>query len=228
MLTVVVGCNMPDPSARPDELDKLRAAAALRLSNASTPEALEAGGRILAQVIEIEKLAADAEKTRAERQKLEWEISSSTQRTRSEERRHIASLLAPLLTTVVLAGTLALQTYTAITTERDKQIEQQRQRESSEDISWADTLKSLSGEIKGISPGSLSLIRFFASPRYSQLAKQASTSVLLQTSDPGQFKQLFTATFGVVIWANLNDVLALDRQMTFQKYKTLEHGFQEI
>ena len=219
---------MSDPSARSDELDKLRAAAALQLSNARTPEAIEAGGRILAQVTEIEKLAADAEKARAEKQKLELESSSSSQRTLSEERRHIATLLAPLLTTVVLAGTLVLQTYTAITTERDKQVEQQRQREAAEDASWGDTLKSLSGEIKGISPGSLSLNRFFASPRYSQLAKQASISVLLQTNDEGQFKQLFAATFGVVSWANLDEILGLDRQMLSKNTQFLTTAYKKL
>jgi hypothetical protein len=215
---------MPGPT---DQLDKLRAAATLQLSNANTAEAIEAGGRILAQVIEIEKLAADAERARAERQKLESDMSSLTQRTSSEERRHLASLLAPLFTTVVLAGTLTLQTYQAITTEHDKQIEQQRQRESAEDIRWADTLKSLSGEIKGISPGSLSLITFFASPRYNNLARQTTMTVLLQTSDLAQFKQLFTAAFGIPIWTTLNDVLDFSRQMGAKNAELVGRVFKE-
>jgi len=200
-------------SPQASEFDKLKAIAASQLSSATTPEAIEAAGRIMAQVIEIEKHAAEIDKVHSESKKLEWDMSTENRRTRSGERKHLATLLAPLLTTIVLAGTLVLQTYQAVTSERDKQVEQARQRDAAEDIRWADTIKLLSGEIRGISPGALSLINFFASPRYADLARQTAVNVLLQTKDFQQFKQLFNAAYPNLSWSNLNGVLALDRQL---------------
>jgi hypothetical protein len=201
------------PSMQSDELSLLRAAVRSHLTNAKTPEEFDVASRILSKVAEIEKQVADTEKAKAEREKLRWDMAADTRRSRSDERKHFASLLAPLFTTVVLAGTLALQAYQAITTERDKQTDQQRQREAAEDTRWSDTLKSLSGEIKGISPGSLSLVTFFASPRYGNLAKKTATAVLVQSQDIDQFRQLFNSSFGTVDWSNLNNVLDLDRDM---------------
>jgi hypothetical protein len=198
---------------QPDELSLLRTAARSHLTNAKTPEEIDAAGRILSKVVEIEKQVADTEKAKAEREKLGWDMAVDTRRSRSDERKHFASLLAPLFTTIVLAGTLALQAYQAITTESDKQVDQQRQREAAEDARWSETLKSLSGEIRGISPGSLSLITFFASPRYSHLAKKTATAVLVQSQDIDQFRQLFNSSFGTMNWSNLNDVLDLDRDI---------------
>jgi hypothetical protein len=202
-----------NPPMEADELSLLRMAARSNLANAKTPEEIDAAGRILSKVVEIEKQVADTEKAKAEREKLGWDMAADTRRSRSDERKHFASLLAPLFTTIVLAGTLALQAYQATTTERDKQVDQQRQREAAEDARWSDTLKSLSGEIRGISPGSLSLITFFASPRYSDLAKKTATAVLVQSKDIDQFRQLFNSSFGTVDWPNLNDVLDLDRDI---------------
>ena len=205
---------MVDLPPQRNELDKLRAAVTSQLQNASTPEAIETAGRTLAQVIEIEKQIAETEKARSEKQKLEWDMQADTRRARSEERRNLVTLLAPLLTTIVLAGTLTLQTYQAITSERDKQVDQERQRDAAEDIRWADTLKVLSGEISGISPGSLGLVTFFASRRYNELARQTAQTVLFQTKDFQQFKQLLAAAFGNLSWRNLNEFLLIGRRLS--------------
>jgi hypothetical protein len=205
-----------------NELTALRAAAASLLSNANTPEATEAAGRILGQVIEIEKQIAETEKARTERHKMEWELSTSGGRVRSEERRHIATLLAPVLTTIVLAGTLVLQTYQTLVAERDKQVDQQRQRDAAEDLRWGETLKNLSGEIKGISPGSLSFLTFFNSPRYGGLARETAQTVLLQSKDFQQFKQLFTGMYAQVNWSHWSAILELDRLITRQNLSLLQ------
>jgi hypothetical protein len=211
---------MPNSSPHSHELDVLIAAAASLLSSAKSTEEVEAAGRIVQQVSEIEQKIAEAEKNRVERDDLKVEKSTSAQRIRSDERKHFAALLAPLLTTGILAGTLILQTYQAVTTETDRRIEQQQAADAAEDIRWGETLKALAGETQGISPGALRFVTFVNSKRYGALARQTAQSVLVESKNIDQFKQLFGVTYGAVNWNDLPSVLDLDRRMG-ERYDTV-------
>ena len=196
-----------------DGVNLLKAAASSLLADSSNFEAVERAGRMLASIAEIERQEAESKKLSAEEVKIRDELSDSKKRGRSEKRQFYSSLIVPLLSTMVLGGTLLLQTYQTFKAESDKQVEQQAQRQSVEDMRWSEALKSMYESDKDLSVADIYLKQFYNSSRYGNLAKQTAFQILAKTDDPVHFHDLFLSAFEPVSWENLEKVLDLDRSL---------------
>jgi len=191
------------------------------LAESGNPDEVVKGAELL-------KLVAEIENQRAQTKKVQSEYEDLTKG--SKNWKEFTAILAPVVTSIVLAGTLFLQSYQFARTERDKAADAQRQRDAvaaqtkheadaAEDANWADSLKLLSNSEK-LSPAAVLLKRFINSPRYSQEAHLTAVQLLLKTSDPEAFQALFSSIFEPISWANLPQVLDIDRQL-FQKDNVL-------
>jgi Pentapeptide repeats (8 copies) len=176
---------------------------------------------------ELFKLLAEIENQHAQAKKIEEDLLDVRVNRKTKDRKEIIALLAPVVTTVVLAGTLVLQGVQFARTEKDKDLDAQRQREATavqtkrladeaEDTRWAEALKLLSSSEK-ISPAAVLLNRFTKSLRYAGEARLTAEKVLLLNSlDSGAFQNLFGSVFVPVTWENLSMVEDINRQL-YQK-----------
>jgi Pentapeptide repeats (8 copies) len=173
------------------------------------------------------KLAAEIENQQAQARKVVEDLLDSRVNKKAKDRKELIALLAPVVTTVVLAGTLVLQGIQFARTEKDKNLDADRQRQATiaetkrladeaEDARWADALKLLASSEK-ISPAAVLLNRFAKSPRYAGEARlTAEKLLLLNSSDPGAFENLFGSVFSPIKWEDLSEVESIDRQL-YQK-----------
>jgi hypothetical protein len=180
---------------------------------------------------ELLKLVSEIENQRVQTRKVESELQDSRAYRKSKDIKERIALLAPVFTTFVLAGTLALQSYQFSRTERDKGLEAQRQRqaaaaqaaqqaEAAEAVSWADALKLLSGSEK-ISPATVLLKRFSSSSRYGEEAHRTALDLLsMRATDPEAFESLFRSVFEPAKWEDLPRIAEIDRQL-YQKISPL-------
>lgn len=202
-----------------------------RIKHVATGLSKSANSDTVTKAAELLKLISEIENQRAQTRKLEDEVTDSTQKKKIKDLKEFVALLAPLVTTLVLAGTLALQSYQFSRTERDKAIDAQRQREAAleeakrqanaaEDANWSDALKLLTGSEK-LSPAVVLLKRFANSPRYSGEARlTAERLLLLKTDDSEAFTSLFGSVFVPPKWSSLSDIVDIDRQL-FQRTNPL-------
>jgi hypothetical protein len=194
------------------------------LCNSNDSDSVKRGADLL-------KVVAEIENQRVLTSKLAEDLSDFRRNKKSKDVKEFIVLLAPVVTTFVLAGTLVLQSYQFARTERDKDIEAQRQRESAaaqarrqaddaEDVSWGDALKLLTTTDK-ISPAAALLKRFANSPRHAADALLTSEQLLLlRSSDSTAFHTLFGSVFAPVKWDNLARVEEIDIQL-YQKINPL-------
>lgn len=187
--------------------------AARQLLASNNPADLDRAALLFKTAAEIARQKAEAQKQLLEAEKLKLEQEETPKKLRSDERRYLASLLVPLLSTVVLGGTLMLQTFQTIKGEQDKQLEQAQQRNAQEDVRWSDALKVLAQTEAGTSPAALSIQGFFGSVRYGLLARQAAVQMMLATKSAAVFNDFFSSTFSPVGWDNLSKILDLDRSL---------------
>lgn len=173
----------------------------------------------VAKAAELLKCVSEIENQRAETRKMEDEVQNLEKHKKINDIKEFIALLGPLITTFVLAGTLALQSYQFSRTERDKAAEAQRQADAAEDVSWGDGIKLLTSS-SPLSPAAVLLKRFAKSPRYAEQARLIAVDLLLKTSDPSLFKSLFGSAFVPVEWESLPQVIETDRQL-YQKANPL-------
>jgi hypothetical protein len=192
------------------------------MSEGQTAEAAEKAAQLLKIASEIEKEHAEAEKLEAEQKKLSQDADNSAEQARAERRRFYVTLLTPLVTTLVLAGTLILQTAQFIKAERDKQTDLQRQdqareqedkrrEQAADDVRWDEAVKSLAVSDK--LTASTLLKRFLGSERYAPLARDLEYQLLLKSDRPEIFSDLFVSIFAPVSWANLPKICDLNRTL---------------
>ena len=200
-----------------DDVRLIKEVATAELKNSQDVNKVNGAAQLL-------KLAAEIENQRAQAQKTEGELRDLRAHKKTRDTKEFIALLAPVFTTLVLAGTLALQTYQFSRTERDKYQEAQQQREAAavqakkqadaaEDASWADALKLLSSSEK-LSPAAVLLKRFSLSPRYSGEARRTGLDLLsAKSTDPAAFQSLFAALFEPASWNNLAEIVQINRQL---------------
>ena len=181
----------------------------------------------LTQAAELLKLVAETENQRAQTKKIEDDLQDSIRHKKIRDTKDFIALLAPVLTTIVLAGTLALQSFQFSRTEKDKDIEAQRQRDAAlaqakreaqatEDASWADALRLLQSS-EHLSPAAVLLKRFSRSARYAEEAKRTAVQLLEQNiTAPSDFENLFGSVFEPATWENLPQIADIDRHL-YQK-----------
>lgn len=195
-------------------------------------------GDSITKAAELLKFVAEIENQRAQTRRLENEVEDSAKHTKLKETKEFIALTAPLVTTLVLAGTLALQGIQFTRSERDKDADAQRQRDAAsqqakqqrdteEDAIWADALKQLASSEKW-SPSAMLLRRFGNSPRYASEAQLTAVRLmLLKTANASDFNGLFESVFVPVKWESLSQVIAIDTQLHQQVEPLLVKAWDE-
>jgi len=114
------------------------------------------------------------------------------------------SQLSPLLTVVVLAGTLALQTFQFGASERDRRADNERQ-------SWEAAVAASTGPDKVAASIRL---KGFLHTKYAKDARELAYYILLQNRDQRLFESLFASAFQPITWdGTLPYVLLLNREI---------------
>lgn len=192
-------------SATVKDAGRIRAIAAVLLDKAVDDSSIDRAAQLLKLASETENQVAQAAKYAVEEQKLKDDLSDSSSRRRSEERKTNISILTPLFTTVVLAGTLILQSY---------QFKEQRidAANVNEDVRWNEAIKVLSTQ-KQLSPAGVLLATFSESPRYGGRARDLAEQLLTNSTSRDEFSAVFSNFFEPVDWLNLKWILAADRSI---------------
>lgn len=193
-----------------NETERLCEIATSILESAHDNSMVSKAGELLKLASEIESQRAEARKLVAEERKITLDINEFQRRTASDDRKAYIALLVPMFTTVILAGTLVLQSYQFARSEADKQAEARRQADAAEDVRWADAIKLLA-QSENLSPAGVLLKSFANSGRYGAQAYQTAVQILVKTDDPQLFASLFGSVFDPVDWNNLPQVFELDR-----------------
>jgi uncharacterized protein YjbI with pentapeptide repeats len=204
-----------------NDTERLREIATSILEKAHDNTMASKAGELLKLAAEIENQRAEARKLAAEEQKINLEVKDSRQRGKSDDRKTYIALLAPVFTTVVLAGTLVVQSYQFDRSEKDKQIEARRQAGAAEDLRWTEAIKLLAQSEK-LSPAGVLLKSFAKSDRYSAQAYKTAVQILVKTDDPQLFVNLFGSVFDPVDWNNLSQVVDLNR-IVDSRWKSLTY-----
>jgi hypothetical protein len=173
---------------------------------------IKSAAELLRLASEIERQRAEVRKLAVDEQKTALDLSESRRRGKSEDWKAFITLLAPVVTTVVLAATLVSQTVQFNKSEKDKRSDAKQQADAAEDVRWSDAIKLLSESDK-ISPTGALLKNFVTSPRYGVLAYQTAIQELIQTDDSERFDSLFNSIFEPVDWKTLPQVVDLDRTL---------------
>jgi hypothetical protein len=209
---------MTAPSSEPELgqlLARLRTAASALLADGTDPGSAQKAGEILKLASEIERQGAESSKLGMEEEKLRIDAEQSAGLRRSDNHKFYVSLLTPLLSTVVLAGTLALQTFQFTQSERAKRSDAQRQADALEDARWSEAVKALSASDR-LSAAATLLKTYFASPRYGTIARQTAFGLLVQPNSGEVFRDLFLAAYSPITWDDLPTVLELDQLLVSQ------------
>jgi hypothetical protein len=207
-----------------NDTERLREISWAILSDSKDEGRIRYAAELLKLASDIENQKASASMSAANEQKIIFDLSESKGHRKSENWKAFITLLAPVLTTIILAGTLVVQSYQFAQSEKDKQMETLRQADAAEDVRWTDAIKLLSQSEK-VSPAGVLLKSFVKSNRYGSQAQQTAYQILLKTEDPTQFANLFTLVFEPVDWGNLSQVADLNRSLYLSEAPILEKTF---
>jgi|GEM_PF-6486577 uncharacterized protein YjbI with pentapeptide repeats len=194
------------------------------LQQSKDPIEIEKAADLLRAAAEIENQRAETLKLRVEEQKLSVELKEAERLRKHGNTKDYISILAPLFTTLVLAGTLIQQSYQFVQSEKNKQVqfnqseadklaEVRRQQDRDEDSRWADAIKTLS-QTEKLSPSTVILKSFVKSDRYGAAASQTALQVLAKTEDTDLFSRLFASILEPVSWSNAQEIVELDRSLS--------------
>lgn len=194
------------------DISKLSSHAEISLNKAVDEPSLEKAAEFIKLLDEIENERAATLKLLAEQQ----EIESRRNEGRRWNVKDTISVITPMLTTIVLAGTLVFQTYSFRQAEQDKIGEVQRQADLAEKTRWTTALKEVS-ELEKQSTAS-ALLRSFNTEPYKSYARDETVTLLIaRESDPAAFKSLFNSTLVPSDWKTLPYILDIHRRLTEQE-----------
>lgn len=194
------------------DTESLRRIARAMIERPEDEDAIQSAAEILRLAAEIDNQMSGARKLSAEERKLLTEAGESDVRRKSDDRKAYITLLAPVFTTLVLAGTLVMQGVQFRQSEKDKADEAERQSALNEDQQWSQTLDELS-KSEGVSAGGVSLQKFAKSMRYADLARKTAIQILIKTRDQDVFEEVFGSVFGAVDRGNFQEIAELDRNV---------------
>ncbi|SRR6266481_226434 len=209
-----------------NDTERLREIATSMLEKSIDDKMARNAGELLKLASEIENQIAEARKLAAEERKISMDFNESRRRFRSDDRKAYIALLAPVFTTFVLAGTLAMQSYQFERSERDKQAEARRQAEAAEDLRWTEAVKLLS-QVEKISPAGVLLKSFAKSERYGAQAYKTAVQILIKADNPGLFANLFGSVFDPVDWNNIGQVVELNRTLDSQRNSLISRSWDK-
>ena len=113
----------------------------------------------------------------------------------------IWTTLAPVLTTLILAGTLLFNIYQARVSDQEKRVETQRQEAQAEKKRYADALELLQ-KSTSVSPAA-ALINSFPDEPFRSDIRSVGRTVLLNTKSVSEFRDLFNILYSPVTIDNL-------------------------
>ena len=195
------------------DTERLRAIATSTLEKSSDDAKIKNAAELLKLASEIDQTRADANKLKVEEEKISHDLEESRRPPKSDDAKAYIVLLGPLVTTLVLAGTLIFQIYQFRKTEQDRREETKSQAAAAEDVRWTDAVKLLAHSDK-IPPGALLLKSFAGSERYREQAYRTAVQILIKTEDPGAFTNLFGSIFDPIDQNNAAEVYDLNRILT--------------
>jgi Pentapeptide repeats (8 copies) len=191
-----------------NDTERLREIANSAIDKSNDVAEVKSAAELLKLTSEIETQRAEARKLAVEEKKVALDLADSQRHRRSEDWKAIVSQLVPVLSIVILAATLFVQTV-------QKSKEMNAQAEASLDTQWSDAVKLLAESDK-ISPAGAMLKRF-AQTRYAELAYKMAIAELSRTDvkaeDHEAFDSLFNSVFAPVNWDTLPQVVELDRTL---------------
>jgi hypothetical protein len=207
-----------------EDTERLRAIANSIIDSSDDDTKIKTAAELLTAVSEIERKRAEARKLVVEEKQLSADLEDIRSRRASDSLKTLISLLAPVFTTLVLAGTLALQSYQFLESEKSRRGEAKRLTEVAEDARWTDAVKLLSQSEK-LSPAGALLKSFVKSDRYGPQAYQTALQILVKTEDATVFESLFTLIFDPVSWANLSDIADINRAVYSNKSPLIDKAW---
>ncbi len=164
------------------------------------------------RLVEIAKSLSEEDKNRVESGKLASEAENLRSTKWAEERRFYISILAPTVSTIVLALTLVLQVWQTHQKNRQDQMERE-----SKDFHQALTDASQHDAIKA-RIGSAVFARFLDSPDYAQDARNAALSMLQIIEEPAGFETLLQGVARHTTPSQYPDLATLDRVLKSHYY----------
>ncbi len=191
-----------------DTVEKIREHAYV-IRGSEGPDAIEKAAQLLKTASDIEEQEANVSKLKAERKKLEQDLVSS--------RNHLKDILTavtPLLTTLILAGTLVFQILQSNQAAREKRQETERQTQTAEQARFTEALKVIQTSEK-ISPAA-TLLNTFTTEPYKSEARQMGIKLLLRANSADEFQDLFSSIFEPVTPVDLPILLQLNRSLAAQ------------
>lgn len=171
-------------------------------------------------VSSLEK-ATEIWRSSAEAQKLELESSNLRRAGRSESVRFWVPVVASLVSSAALVGTLIFQI---------SQFKQnvRLQTEATEDTQYREMLKEIENpQIIHGAVGIPLLITFLESPRYSGQARQVAINVLQGVSIYDSFRSLFDPIARKTDWSNYRDVVRLDA-LLYEEWSSWDNDLQRM
>lgn len=199
--------------------ERIRAIAAALLEKPADDSSIDRAAQLLKLASETENQSAQAAKYAAEEQKLKDDLVDARAHRRSQD----IIALTPLFTTVVLAGTLALQSYQLYVQRHESKDEAQRQAETAkaehrrladafEAAQWNEAIRVLSNN-KQLSPAGVLLATFKDSHLYRDRGYDMAEQLLTNSTSLKEFSTAFSDVFEPVTWDNLHWVLDADRSV---------------
>jgi hypothetical protein len=127
-------------------------------------------------------------------------------------KRDLLTVFTPLLTTLILAGTLAFQFLSSQRTETARQADLLRQDSLAEDSRFLEVEK-FAGTSEKLSTAT-TLLKTFTSDRYREKVQdQLSSLVFAKRNIEGEFDQSFSAVYTPSAWNDLRPIIQINREL---------------
>jgi uncharacterized protein YjbI with pentapeptide repeats len=178
---------------------------------------IEKAVSIVKLIAETVKLRSEGEKLAAEKLKQEAEVSSIRRGARFESARLWLPISVPMLSTLILAGTLAFQVrqFEATTETQAASARENRkfQEKTAEDAQWRDAIRTLAdAKTQESTLAGVTFLRsFLRSPAYRTDARNLAFNYLLQAKNYKAFEPLFNTVKELPTWESFDDYIQLDR-----------------
>ena len=193
-----------------NELNELRKRASALIAGAEDIEAMKNAANLFKTIAEIDANQASTKKLHVESKKLDYERVIGDNRTGSEERRYYASLVAPIISTIVLAVTLVFQFYQARVSDNVRREEATQQTELREEQRWKDSLSLIDPN----NVYSIGLLQdFIKSPKYRQRALVIAWDYAERTDTLFIFKELVGSILAPHTWETISQLFAVQKKI---------------
>lgn len=160
--------------------------AASRLISSGTPEDVAKGAALLEKASEIEQVRLSGLKSEVEKEKLLKDMNDS-----NGAWKGAAEIMTPLITTIVLAGTLCLNMWQAQVAAREKREDAKLQADKDEKARFTDVVEMIV-KMEHISQASTLISSFTAEP-YRTLGRGIAMTLLRNAKSMPDFENLFTS-----------------------------------